>query len=401
MNHLAKKIAFSLSLLIFGYISVGYLLGKAGDDKPYHSLTVFSEVLERIQQDYVDEPNMHLVTVGALRGLLESLDPESAYLSPREYADFKVKSEKAARGDVGLALSKRFGYTAIVSVLPDSPAQMANLHDGDLLEAVAGFTTREMSLGQAQLLLQGEPGTAVKLSVVRRGTPQPQEVDLTRAPLAPPHILTERYEGDIAYLRVPEFNPGRAREIRDKLVQLDHQGAHKLILDLRECAEGDISEAIATAQLFLSSGTIATLKGQTITTRTFSADPSKVAWKQPMTVLISAGTAGPAEVLAAAIADNQRGDTVGQTTFGTASEQKLIPLQDGAALILTVADYYTPASKLILSEGVTPKVEVRGDELASAEKEEAPAGQLPSANDQTFKRALEILKGAAPAKRAA
>lgn len=407
MNHLAKKLALSLSLVIVAFVGLGYVLGKTTDDKTYRSLTVYGEVLEHIQQDYVDDPNLRLVTVGALHGLLESLDPESSYLSPLEYADFKKKSQNPPKGAVGATLSKRFGYIAVVSVLPDSPAQKAGLRDGDILEAIVGFTTREMSIGQAEVLLRGEPGTTVKASVVRRGSTQPQEIELGRQVLANPRVLTERVEGDIAYLRVPEFNAGRANEIREKLQQIDRQGIHKLILDLRDSAQGEFPEAVATAQLFLSSGTIATLRGQARGPKAFSADPSKVAWKQPVTVLISNGTAGPAEILAAAIADNHRGDTVGQRTFGTAAEQELIPLEDGAALILTVAKYYTPAGKAVLNEGVAPTVEVRppSDELAALEDDEAPLGpapgQLPSPDDPALKKAIDLLKGARSSKNAA
>ncbi|HJY86437.1 MAG TPA: hypothetical protein VKE24_06320, partial [Candidatus Acidoferrales bacterium] len=157
MNRLAKGIVISLSVLVLSYIALGYVLGKTSDDKTYRSLTVFGEVLQHIQQDYVEEPNLALVTSGALHGLLEALDPQSSYLSPREFAEYKQKSQNGARGEIGATLSKRFGYILVVAVLPDSPAQKANLHGGDILEAIAGFTTREMSVGQAQILLAGDP----------------------------------------------------------------------------------------------------------------------------------------------------------------------------------------------------------------------------------------------------
>ncbi len=399
MNRPAKLFVLSLSILIFSYVALGFLLGKTTEDRAYRSLSVFSEVLQHIQQDYVEEPSMPLVTSGALHGLLESLDPKSSYLSPREYAEFKKKASNGPRDEIGAALSKRFGYIAVVSVLPDSPAQKAGLHSGDILEAIAGFTTREMSIGQAQSLLAGEPGTAVKVSVVRRGRPEPQEVELTRNALGPPPLLVDKVESDIAYLRVPALNSGKANEIREKLLQFDRQGAHKLILDLRDCALGDAAEGIATARLFLTSGTIGTLRGQTVPKQEFTAEPAKAVWKYPVTVLISGSTSGAAEVLAAAIAGNQRGDTVGERTFGSASEQKLIPLDDGAALILTVANYYTPGGKSIPEEGVVPTVEVRNptDDLADVTDQDLPLNlqreQNPSREDQALKKAIELLKG--------
>ncbi|HVB36586.1 MAG TPA: S41 family peptidase [Candidatus Acidoferrales bacterium] len=407
MSSFWKKIVVGLSLLIFAYVAVGYVKGKTGDDKSYISLTVYSEVLQRIQDNYVDQPDIHKVTSGALHGLLDSLDPQSSYLSPLEYTDYKEKVADKSKGGVGVTISKRFGYVIVVSILPDSPAQKAGLRDGDLFDSIAGFSTTEMSIGQAQVLLTGEPGQTVKVDVIRRGTQQPFSVTMTYTKLQPPHVLQEQMQKDIAYIRVAAFEPNTTKQIRDKLVEFQHQGAKKLILDLRDCASGPSSDGVDAAQLFLSSGTIATLRGQTVATQTFSADPSKAVWKGPMTVLISGGTAGPAEILAAAIADNHRGDTVGETTFGTASQQNIIPLDDGAALILTVANYFTPDGKSIPKEGVEPTVQVNPqavDDVAQLNQDQLapPApGQLPSADDPVIKRAIEILQAPTAAPKAA
>lgn len=406
MNSFWKKAVIIVSVLIFAYVAVGYVRGKTSD-KSYASLTVYSEVLQYIQDEYVDNPDIHKVTSGALHGLLDSLDPQSAYLSPMEYADYEKKIDDKTRGQVGAFLSKRFGYVVVVSVLPDSPAQKAGLIDGDLLESIADISTTEMSINQAQVLLTGDLGQTVKCEVIRRGKTEPFDVTMTYAKLQPPRLLQEQMQNGIAYLRISAFEADTARQVRDKLQQFQHQGAKKLILDLRDSATGSESEGVDTAQLFLSSGTIATLKGQTVATEAFSADPSKVVWKEPMTVLISNGTAGPAEILAASIADNHRGDTVGETTFGTASEQKVIPLDDGAALILTVANYFTPNGKSIPKEGVSPTVEVNPQAISDVaqlnQDQLAPPapGQLPSADDPVVKKAVELLENAASSQKAA
>jgi carboxyl-terminal processing protease len=413
MNRAARISILCISVVIFCYAGIGHLLGRTTEDKTYKSLTVYSEVLQKIQQDYVDEPNMHLVTTGALHGLLESLDAQSSYLTPREYAEYKQKLATNANGDVGLTLSKRFGYIIVVSVLPDSAATKAGIHSGDIFESVAGFTTRDMSVGQALNFLHGQPGTGVKVSVIRRGKAEPDEVDLVREKPAPVKIMTQKADPDVLAIRLNSLDSGRAEEVRSLLLEAERQGIHKVILDLRECGRGPVSEAISLARLFVPSGTLTTLRGQTLSAQVFSADPSKVVWKNPVSVLIDGSTSGAAEVLASAIAANHRGDVVGERTFGLASEQKLITLDDGSALFLTVANYFNPGGKSILEEGVAPTEVVRAavapdddsdtadEEAAATDSQKEPSsGPRPlSPEDPIYRRALELLK--APQKKAA
>lgn len=402
MSPLLKKVVVIVSVLVLAYVAMGYVMGRSSDEKAFRALTVYSEVLEHIQRDYVDEPNMKSVTNGSLHGLVDSLDPESSYMSPLEFKDYKERSEKGAKAGAGLALTKRFGYISVIAALPDSPGAKAGLGLGDVIEKIAGFTTGQMGVDQAQVLLSGDPGTTVTLSVIRRGKTEPQDVTLTLAKVPDPKPIESKLQGDIGYLHVAEFTDGSTAEIRDDLNQLKNQGAHKLVLDLRDCASGSDAEGISTAQLFLSSGTITTLKGQVVTAVVSSADPSKVVWTDPVTVLIGNGTAGPAEILASAIEDNHRGDTIGDRTYGTASQQKLIELDDGAALILTVANYYTPAGKEIPIEGVMPTYLVRPspDDVAALENPYPPAPSS-SLDDPEIKKAIEVLQSAGAARKAA
>jgi carboxyl-terminal processing protease len=410
MNRAARIGVLCVSVVIFCYAGLGHVLGRTPDDKAYKSITVYSEVLQKIQQDYVDEPNLHLVTSGSLHGLLESLDAQSSYLTAREYAEYKQKQAANVSGDAGLTLSKRFGYIIVVSVLPDSPGQKAGIHSGDIFESVAGFTTRDMSVGQAMNFLRGQPGTGVKVGVIRRGKADPDEVDLVREKLGAAKIVSTKADPDILVLRLPSLDTGRADEIRTRLLDAEKQGVHKVILDVRECGRGPVSEAIAVAKLFVSSGTLSTLRGQTVTTQVFSADPGKVVWKAPVSLLIDPTTSGAAEVLASAMVASHRGDVVGERTFGLASEQKLISLDDGAALFLTVANYYNGDGKSILEEGVVPSEVVRAsaeddtdtadEENGSADAQKEPVPPRPlTPEDPIFRKALELLK--APQKKAA
>jgi len=399
MSRLARVAVVTLSVIVFLYVGLGYVLGKTSDDKTYRSLSVFGEVLQHIQEDYVDEPNMAVVTAGALHGLLESLDPLSGYLSPREYADYHDRMKNTQHGEPGMTLSKRYGYIVVVSVVPDGPAEKAGMRSGEIVEAIGGFGTRDMSVEQATLLLEGAPSTAVNLAVVRRGKTEPQEVSVNRAVIGPQHVVVDRVAEDVAYVRLPAIETLDVTELRDKLLQFDKQGVHKLVLDLRDCTRGQVPDAIGAAQLFLSSGKITSLEGQTVTRKEFSAEADKVVWHDPVDVLISPSTSGAAEVLAAAIGGNKRGDVVGERTFGSASEQKVIPLDDGGAVILTVAFYSTPAGKSIADAGVVPPVEVHPKSLdpsASSDTAEPPPlgpGQLPTSDDPVYNKALELLKG--------
>ena len=414
MNRPARIGIFSLSVLIFCYAGIGHVLGRSSDDKAYKSLTVYGEVLQKIQQDYVDDPNMRTVTAGALHGLLESLDPQSSYLTPREYEEYKKKMANPGTGETGLTLSKRFGYIIVLSVLPDSPGVKAGIRSADLLESIGGFTTQDMSVGQAVNLLSGQPGTGIKVAVIRRGKATPDDVDIVREKLSTPKLIVQKADPDILTLRFPSLDLGRAEELRNRLLDAEKQGIHKVILDLRECGRGPVSEAIAIARLFIPSGTLATLRGQTVSTQVFSADPKQVMWRNPVSVLVDTTTSGAAEVLASAIEANHRGDVVGERTFGLASEQKLITLDDGAALILTVANYYNAGGKSILEEGVTPTEVMRADAQEDSDSGDddtapAPAGQREpglgprplSPEDPVYHRALDLLKAPAPAKKAA
>jgi carboxyl-terminal processing protease len=408
MNRAARIGILAASVAIFCYAGIGHVLGRTTDDKAYKSLTVYGEVLQKIQSDYVDEPNMRMVTAGSLHGLLESLDAQSSYLTPREYTEYKQKAQSAGTGETGLNLSKRFGYVIVISVLPDSPAEKSGIRSGDIFESVAGFTTRDMSVGQALNLLNGPAGSGVKVGVIRRGRAQPEEVDVVRQKLTVPKISTQKTDPDILAMRIPSLDPGRADEIRARLADADKQGIHKVILDLRECGRGPVSEAVNVARLFIPSGTIATLRGQTVSSQTFSAEPSKVVWHNPVSILIDGTTSGAAEVLASAIVANHRGDVVGERTFGLASEQKLITLDDGSALFLTVANYYNASGKSILDDGVTPSEVVRAaaeddsdvsDDSSASPKEEPSAPRPLTPEDPIFHKALDLLR--APAKKAA
>ncbi len=401
MSKSTKLVVLGLSVLLASFVVAGGVGVKANtnDDGSYRQLGVYSEVLSRIRTEYVEEPNIPSVTNGALHGLLESLDANSSYLDPTEYKEYKQRKE--GKAGIGAAVSKRYGYADVISVIPGGPADKAEIASGDIIEAIEGKSTREMSLAEIDGRLTGPPGSVVNVSVVRPRRVQPMKAALTRAMVSDPPVSDKLMEDSIGYIKVDDFPKGRAQEIASKIKALQKDGAKKIILDLRNSGDGEEDEGVATANLFLNHGTITYLQGQKYPKQTFNADPQKAITTLPLVVLVNRGTAGPAEVVAASIMENARGDVIGDKTFGSGSIQKVIDMPDGAALILSVAKYYSPSGKAIQDTAITPNILVAdaGDDfIAPDEDENAPdeaqqEKQKANQPDDQLDRAIQVLKG--------
>jgi len=400
MSKKVKAVILSVSIAIVLFTIAGGLgVRAASNDGAYRQLGVYSEVLSRIRSEYVEEPNIPQVTDGALHGLLESLDPNSSYLTAAEFKQYRARKSDA-KGQIGASVSKRFGYAAVISVIPGGPADKAGIENGDIFEAIEGRTTREMSLAEIQSLLAGEPGSNVNISVVRARRAEPQKVTITRNLVKIPEVSEKSLEDGIVYIKVDAFAKGKSQEIANKLKADQQKGAKKIILDVRDCSEGEEQEGIATANLFLNHGIITYLQGQRYPRETFNADMNKVITGLPLVVMVNRGTAGPAEIVAAAILENARGDVLGDKTFGVGSVQKVIEIPDGSALILSIAKYYTPNGKAIQDTAITPNIMVADtsddfvlpDEDDNSGAPDQPKKQRNMQNDEQLKRAIEVLK---------
>jgi len=400
MSMKIKAVILVSSFTVLLFVVVGSFGGvhASSNDGSYRQMQVYSEVLSRVQSEYVEDPNIPKVTDGALHGLVESLDANSSYLTPAAYKAFKAhKSE--AKGEIGATVSKRFGYADVVSVLPGSPAEKAGIEDTDIFESIEGQSTRDMSLPEIRSLLSGTPGSTVNVSVVRARRAEPQKVTITRDVVSIPPVSDKMLEDSIGYIKVDALTKGKAQEIAAKIKSLERSGAKKLVLDLRNTSEGEESEGVATANLFLNHGTITYLQGQKFPREAFNADASKAVTSLPVAVLVNKGTAGAAEIVAAALLENARADVVGDKTFGDGSVQKTIDLPDGGALILSVAKYYTPSGKAIQETAVTPNVLVadEADNVISDDEDSEPAAAEPEAKpkntqDDQLHKAVEVLK---------
>jgi carboxyl-terminal processing protease len=328
------------------------------------------------------------------------LDANSSYLTAAEYKRYRsIKTD--GKAEIGAAVSKRFGYAAVIAVIPGGPADKAGIESSDIFESIEGRSTRDMSLAEIHSLLVGEPGSTLNVAVVRPRRAEPQKIVITRDAVTIPPVEDKMLAENVGYVKVDAFPSGKSQEIATKIRNLQKQGAKKFVLDLRNAAAGDEAEGIATANLFLDHGTITYLQGQKYPREAFNADPAKDITKLPVAVLINRGTAGPAEIVASAILENSRGDLVGDKTFGDGSVQKLIDMPDGAALILSIAKYYTPNGKAIQDAAVTPNFVVADsleDDAALPDEDQqqtSPDDRTQKPKNQTddqLKKALEVLK---------
>lgn len=389
-----QRSVFVLAVAVFAALGLGFGLGQFGffgvhaggeQEGAYRQMHVYAEVLKRIQSDYVTEPSIDNVTTGALHGLLESLDPDSSYLTASEYKIYKSRPTTGV-AQIGMTVSKRYGYATIVSVEPGSPADHEHLSDGDVIESIGSQSTRELSLAVIRLMLEGKPGTTVAISVVRPRKPDPDKLTLTRTVTAEPTLNEQQYENSsILYLKPGTLTAARVDEIAAKLKAAGK--SRKVLLDLRDCSDGDASEGLRLANFFISQGTLATLEGQKYSTQTFAADPTKAITTAPLAVLVNRGTYGAAELTADAVLGTKRGDVVGERTFGEGSVQKTIELPDGAALLLTVAKYEGPDGKKIQDEAVAPTVQV-----GQSMDDDIDDGATQPKDDLPLNKALELLK---------
>ena len=403
MNSKSKYAILLVSSVLVIYAIIGGMLGRvSAQNGSYQQLSIFMEVLSRIQNDYVDEPSLKNAVDGAIRGLVENVDPYGGYLTAKDVAFYKNYDPLKTPG-IGVVLAKppRLGYPLIISAIPGGPAAKAGLNAGDIIESIDGVTTREMNLVQVHGMLSNPVSKPAALSIIKSRRADPETVNVPREIVQAPPVEARMLENNIAYVKVPYLAPGKTAEAKRQLDALLKKGATNVVLDLRYTAGGDDKEAVQLANLFVESGTIAVLQGQKFNKETFTASAKDLLTKEPVAILVNQATAGAAEIVAGAIEDNHRGQVVGVKTFGSGSVQKLIPLDDGSALLISVAKYFTPGGKEIQElepqeSGIKPTVEIRQtaeDSVDPDDQEVTPPAKEPAREeDRQLNRAIEILK---------
>ncbi len=358
MNRKARFVILFVSLPLVAFTIAGGFLGQAvAREDTYRHLRIFEDVVSLITNNYVEEVELEGVIQGALRGLADGLDSESAFLSAAEVLAIET-GESIPTGELGLDIASQY-YTQIISVRPGSPAQKAGLTPGDFIRTIDGQTTRRLSVIEAKKLLLGSPGEPIRLSLIRGNTTEPHDIELTLERPSNSIIETSMKDDTIGYIRLHRFSVGAADEIASSASTLLSNGARAFLVDVRNISGGSFDEAIATARLFVESGTLLrrTESGseEEVTITAVSGDQ---AIDVPVVLLTDFGTAHAAEVFVAGLAGTERADTVGQRTAGRVSLQKLIKLPDGTGLWLSWARYLKASGDPIHRAGILPTVSV-------------------------------------------
>ena len=358
MSSRTRLIVMSISAPVIAFAIVGGFLGKvmAGQDAPYQHLKIFDDVVTMISSQYVEEVNIDKVMNGAMHGLADGLDPDSAYLTAAQVKQVEAGTPLPPAG-VGLELTRQY-YLRVIAARDNSPAAKAGLRTGDYIRAINDLPTREMSVWEGTRMLRGAAGTKVTVTVIRGNAADPHVVELVRQ-AEPPSVVSGRVAAPgVGYIRVAGISKDTADQVKAHAADAVKNGATKLIVDVRRVSNGSPEDGLAMARLFVAKGTLAMRETKSGPRETIASAPGDGSITLPAVVLIDTGTSAAAEVFASALSGNKRADLIGEHTIGRAAEQKLIKLPDGAGLWLSTMRYLTPAGTPLHEKGLEPTIVV-------------------------------------------
>jgi carboxyl-terminal processing protease len=382
MTSRSRLLVLAISTPIIAFAFIGGYFGRAiAQDDTYQHLRVFEDVVSLVLNNYVEPVDVRDAMGGAMRGLADSLDPESAYLTP-ELVRSRESNDPGGPAEVGLDVTRQY-YLRVISARDGSPAAKAGIRAGDFIRAIDNRPTRDMSAYEGSRLLRGAVGSKVSLLVIRGNAADPHIVELVREQVAGPDVTTRMADATTGYVRVVQFSPDSATRIKQAIDALANTGASRYVIDLRGTSRGDLDEGVAAARLFVKSGTLAIRLGRADERAPIDALPTDGVVTAPVALLVDIGTAGAAEVFAAALDGNSRADTIGTNTIGRAARQRLVKLPDQSGLWITNQRYLTPSGAPIHETGLIPDVSV---ELAEIE-----FGAMPPTPDETLQKAVEHL----------
>ncbi|HUE89605.1 MAG TPA: S41 family peptidase [Vicinamibacterales bacterium] len=383
MKSRGRLLVLMISVPVLAFAVIGGFMGRAmAQQESYQFLRIFEDVVTLIVNNYVEEVQPDKIMHGAMHGLADGLDPDSAYLDAEQVKAFE-RNESLATGRTGLEITRQY-YLRVVAALDGSPAARAGLRPGDYIRAIDGQSTRDASVYQGMRLLTGKPGTKVTLTVLRGNAAEPHTVELVREVLPPAPVRGRMVQPGVGALRIAEFGKSTADQVQAEVAALTRNGATRLVIDLRGTAFGDVEGGLAAARLFVPAGTLAYRQERGKDKDPIAATPGDGSLTLPVAVLADNGTSGAAEVFAAALAGNKRASLIGERTLGRAARQRLVRLPDGSAMLLTHLQYLTPNETVINAKGLAPDVAV--------EQPDIEFGQPAPTPDVTLDRAIEHLE---------
>jgi carboxyl-terminal processing protease len=382
MSRSTRRIVLWISTPVVAFAIIGGVLSKAtAREDTYPQLRIFADVVDKITGDYVDKVNVDKVMTGAMHGLADSLDPDSAYLPPDQVKQIESNVPPPA-GDVGVDLTRQY-YLRVIATRDGSPADKAGLRTGDYVRIIGDMPTREMSVYEGMHRLRGAPGTKVKLTIIRGSTSDPHVVELTREAIPATDVTSKIAAPGVGYLRIAAVGPRTVDQAKARIADLVKGGASKLIVDVRRASGGSLDGGIALAKLFVPSGTLTIKETRGADKETIAAGSGDGSVSLPTTLLIDTGTSGGAELFASALVGNKRADLIGEHTIGRAAQQKLVRLPDGSGLWLTTTRFLTPAGGPLHEKGLEPTVPV--------DEPDVEFGQPAPTTDPILDKALERL----------
>ena len=364
-------IAGTLVLLVF---TGGVQRGITAVEDTYDKLKVFTEILSLIQSNYVEEVNSRDLIYGAVKGMLDTLDPHSAFMPPDAFREMQVETQ-GSFGGLGIEITVKDRMLTVVAPIDGTPAERAGVQPGDRIVKIEGQPTKDMTLMDAVRKLRGPKGSKVTISILREGSPEPMDITLVRETIEVHSVRSKDLGDGIYYVRITSFQEKTSKDLEKALEQAQKAGDAALILDLRNDPGGLLNQAVAVSDMFLDKGqlivyTQGRIKNQDLR---FTAEHSNGLPKWPMVVLVNGGSASASEIVAGALQDWKRAVLIGTKTFGKGSVQTVIPLSDGSGLRLTTAKYFTPRGRSIHGIGITPDIvveAVRPEVAAQRQKEE-------------------------------
>lgn len=386
------SLILGISLTVGHYVWAEREVSLAGNELPLEELRTFTDVLDRVKQEYVEEVNDKQLLENAIRGILSGLDPHSTYLDKEAFKELQVGTS-GEFGGLGIEVGMEDGFIKVIAPIDDTPAQRAGVQSGDLIIRLDDTPVKGLSLAEAVKKMRGKPGTEITLTLVREGEDTPIKVTIVRDVIQVKSVKSRLLEPDLGYLRVTQFQSRTGLDLNKNLTGLvkQNEGPLKgLIIDLRNNPGGVLNAAIEVADAFMDKGLIVYTQGRGEgTQQRFTATPGDVLKSAPLIVLINGGSASASEIVAGALQDHRRAVIMGEQTFGKGSVQTILPLPNGTAVKLTTARYYTPDGRSIQAEGIVPDIKLERLKLAMADtntmnflREADLSGHLSNGNEE-------------------